>query len=192
MTNCRTQKTKQKLRDSLLLLLQDAPFEHLSVTDLCKASGVSRITFYAYYNDKFDLISEIFEEMLHTAIDFFEQLQTDCNPEKDSRLSCRHLLQAILMMEKENQEFMVQIVREENSYLAFAYYWYVMRKVFNYSRKYVESLCPVFSVQMTVNFLCTGMWGFIRTGVLEGKTEEEIGILAGQLLDSILASPIFQ
>lgn len=192
MPDCRIQKTKQKLRGALLLLLRDAPFEQLSVTDLCRESGVSRITFYAYYNDKFDLLGEIFGEMLQSAIAHFEKLQDGGNPGRDPRRSCRNLLQAILMMESESPEFMAQIAQEENSYLAFAYYWYVMREAFEHSRKYVEALRPVFSAQMTVNFLCTGLWGFIRTGALEGKTEEELGALAEQLLDSILNSSVFR
>jgi len=190
MADRRIQATKQKLRGALLILLRETPFERVSVTDLCRESGVSRITFYAYYNDKFELAGEIFEEMLHAAEAIFDRLQ-ESNPGRDPRLSCRHLLQAILLMEQENQDFMEQIGREGNPYLAFAYYWYVMRKAFDHSQKYVEELNPSFSVPMTVSFLCTGLWGFIRTGALEGRTEEEIGAMAEQLLDLLLSSQVF-
>lgn len=191
MSDTRIQKTKQKLQGTLLLLLRDTPFEQVSVTDLCKKSGVSRITFYAYYNDKAELIGEILGGMLQEATFVFNRLQAEGNPREDPHLSCRNLLRAILSLGRENAEFMTQITREENAYLAFSYYWYVMRQAFERSRTYIEALQPAFPVQMTTNFLCTGLWGFIQAGALEGKAEEELDDLSGRLLDILLTSPVF-
>jgi len=191
MEDTRIQKTKQRLRGALLLLLQDTPFEQVSVTELCKKSSISRITFYAYYNDKSELMGEILGEMRRETIQVFDRLQAGSNPREDPRQSCKNLLGAILTTEKEYPDFMAQISREENAYLAFCYYWYVMRQVFDYSRKYVEALSPAFPLQMTVNFLCTGMWGFIRTGAFEETPEESIDDLAGRLLDILLNSSVF-
>lgn len=191
MADFRIQQTKQKLRTALLALLRDTPFERISVTDLCRRSGVSRITFYAYYNDKTELAGELFEEMLNDAVAIFSRLQAEKNSGDDPRLSCRNLLQAILQMEADNRKFLCRISQEGNAYLAFCYYRCVMRGAFEHSKKYLEQLQPAFPVEMTVSFLCTGLWGFLRTGNLAGNPEDSLRDMADRLLDILLCGDLF-
>ena len=37
------------------------PFEKITVTELCRAADVSRITFYTYYDDKYALADRLFK-----------------------------------------------------------------------------------------------------------------------------------
>ena len=72
--NRRVRMTKRCMKDALLELLEKAPLNKISVTDVCNAADVNRSTFYAYYNDIDELLSEIETEAL-------EQIPINVNPE---------------------------------------------------------------------------------------------------------------
>lgn len=57
--DARVQKTKKRLYDALIGLMQDKPLEHITVKELCERSGLNRGTFYLHYRDVFDLMQEI-------------------------------------------------------------------------------------------------------------------------------------
>lgn len=56
-------------------LLARESFEYISVIDLCKVSDVTRITFYACYDDKFALAAKIYKDIFQAATAVFENLQ---------------------------------------------------------------------------------------------------------------------
>lgn len=62
--NRRVRITKQCMKDALLELLEKTPYNKISVTDICNSADVNRSTFYAYYNDIDELLSEIETEVL--------------------------------------------------------------------------------------------------------------------------------
>lgn len=187
----RIQRTKTKLRVALAVLLKEVSFERVSVSDLCRRSGISRITFYAYYDDKFALANELFDEMLQSGKVIFHKLQERNNPAEDPRRSCCNLLSAVLEMREKNRDLMAQLNLEDNSYLAFSHDWYVLRKAEECSRKYIEALRPAYPPQMTANLLCTGLWGFLRTGFEEQRDPEQVRAQAERMLDTLLNSSIF-
>lgn len=189
MSDPRIQKTKARLREALVELLARESFEHISVTDLCKVSGVTRITFYAYYDDKFALVAEIYNDMFQAAAAAFENLQRVSNQEDVPVRACLNLLDALLEMQEQYRDFIVRLSPEENAYLSFSYYWQVIRKTEQRSRKYVEALKPVHPLQMTTNLLCTGLWGFIRAGIAESRRPAETRSETEKLLENLLSDP---
>ena len=48
----RIRKTKSHLRQTLVSMLDEKPFEKITVKELCAASETSRITFYTHFSDK--------------------------------------------------------------------------------------------------------------------------------------------
>lgn len=55
-------KTKKILFESLLKLMKNRNFEKIKISDICEESLVNRSTFYAHYQDKYELLIELFEE----------------------------------------------------------------------------------------------------------------------------------
>lgn len=51
--------SKTKLKQALILLLDDYDFEQLTISRICKEAGVNRSTFYAHYNNQYDLLNEV-------------------------------------------------------------------------------------------------------------------------------------
>ena len=51
-----TRRTYLLLSRALFALLEETPFEKITLTQLCDASLVPRSTFYRYFEDKYDLL----------------------------------------------------------------------------------------------------------------------------------------
>lgn len=62
--NQRIRLTKRMFRNSLISLLQKKSIYQISVTELCDASEINRSTFYKYYSNVRDILTEIEEETL--------------------------------------------------------------------------------------------------------------------------------
>jgi AcrR family transcriptional regulator len=65
----RVRRTRDALGDALLTLMQEKPFETVTVQQVLERAGVGRSTFYAHYRDKDDLFLSDLE-------DFFELMST--------------------------------------------------------------------------------------------------------------------
>ena len=61
----RQTQTKESLKIALIQLLQTKDFEAITVSDISRTAGVNRGTFYLHYVDKFDMMNQLEEEILH-------------------------------------------------------------------------------------------------------------------------------
>src|SRR5690348_13063632 len=74
--NLRVRRTQKLLRETLIELIEERGFEALTVGKLTEQAMVSRAAFYRNYQDKYDLVEQIFEDaisMLFEAIGEFGQ-----------------------------------------------------------------------------------------------------------------------
>lgn len=55
-TDPRAQRTRDRLGDALIALIQEKSFDGVTVQDVLDRAGVSRSTFYAHFRDKHDLL----------------------------------------------------------------------------------------------------------------------------------------
>jgi AcrR family transcriptional regulator len=63
--DARVRKTRDRLGDALVELMQEMPFDTIKVQDVLDRAGVGRSTFYVHYRDKDDLL-------MSDADEFFE------------------------------------------------------------------------------------------------------------------------
>jgi len=61
--NQRIALTKKLLQEGLLRLLEEKSLEKISVTELCRESGINRATFYNHYNSPQELLTDIETKM---------------------------------------------------------------------------------------------------------------------------------
>lgn len=59
----RIKKTKKALRKSLFKLLEEKNISQITVTELALAADINRSTFYIYYDDVYDMMDKIQEEI---------------------------------------------------------------------------------------------------------------------------------
>lgn len=56
-------KTQKCLYDALVNLMKDRPFEEIKVSDICNEAMINRSTFYAHYNDKYELLADYIKDL---------------------------------------------------------------------------------------------------------------------------------
>lgn len=67
------QFTKREIKASMIRLLQSMPIDNIKVKTIIDDCGISRNTFYYHYSDIYDVLKEIFDEILRKV------LETDAN-----------------------------------------------------------------------------------------------------------------
>lgn len=70
-------KTRNALYESLLDLMKEKSFEEIKVRDICENALVNRSTFYAHYNDKYELFLDLIENLkngIRESLDKNEQI----------------------------------------------------------------------------------------------------------------------
>jgi AcrR family transcriptional regulator len=60
----RVRFTRKALQDSLLAFMKEKSILYITVKEICGAAGVSRPTFYTYYDNQYDLLRQIEEQTL--------------------------------------------------------------------------------------------------------------------------------
>jgi AcrR family transcriptional regulator len=72
--NLRVKRTKILLREALIALIEEEGFDALTVGDLSERAMVSRAAFYRNYQDKYDLVEQIFEEAMSMLFEAISEL----------------------------------------------------------------------------------------------------------------------
>lgn len=70
--NRRVRMTKRLIKTSIIEILESKPVQNITVTEICERADINRSTFYAYYDNPYDLMLSIkkdiiadTEELLH-------------------------------------------------------------------------------------------------------------------------------
>ncbi len=88
-TDRRTKYTKNVIRQALFDLMKTKPVNKITVTDICKSADINRSTFYSHYEDVYDLLNiiqnELFENVIFTlnTENWFEDLLHLVDQNKD-------------------------------------------------------------------------------------------------------------
>ena len=67
-SNLRVRRTQKLLREALIELIEERGFEALTIGELTERAMVSRAAFYRNYQDKYDLVEQIFEEAMSSLL----------------------------------------------------------------------------------------------------------------------------
>lgn len=102
----RVQRTRQLLQQAMMDLLQAKRLETITVKDIAQRATVNRVTFYAHFKDKYDLLDSVLREgvrealagsmqptselsgeslrsLTRTAFDFLQEVQNSCGADGD-------------------------------------------------------------------------------------------------------------
>ena len=192
MEDKRIRKTKRNLKDTLVELLMEVPFEQISITELCKRADISRITFYSHYSDKYALVDEIFADMTEIGTIDYRRRQKENNPNRDLVIGYINVLDSILSIYYDRFEFFQHTNPDRNPYLAFAFYNIVLDTVeLHTSRIQKANLELKYSPRKIAGFVCFGILGFInechkaKTPLVKIKKEAR-GLLANILKSDVV------
>ena len=74
VSNVRVRRTQKLLREALIALIEERGFDALTIGELTSRAMVSRAAFYRNYQDKYDLVEQIFEEAMSALLNAVEDL----------------------------------------------------------------------------------------------------------------------
>ena len=186
----RIKKTKKALKDALIELLAEKQFEQITVKEICSVSYVSRITFYAHYDDKFELAEDIFNDMINIAAEDYRRLQKLNNPEHKAILSYCNLLDCILNLYYDNFSLFSRTISEANPYINAAFFKLVRDYVKYRVERESKTLTPKYSLPKITGFITYGLWGFITASHAEKCSIDTIRKEAKEVLKSLLNSEV--
>ena len=183
-------KTKINLKNTFIKLLLSKPFDKITIKELCDISNTSRITFYAHYKDKYDLIEDISKDMVESAKNEYQRLQSENNLEKNSIKSYCNFLDCILNVYYDNFEFFSHISSYENPYLNFSLYEYILKYLKIHTQKRSNLLKPKYSLRKIAGFLCYGCLGFIKESNDEKSSKGTVRKELRSILKKILEAEV--
>lgn len=170
----RIQRTKRRLKETLTGLLDQKPFEQLSVTEICAAAGASRVTFYTHYADKYELADELFRDMKRETEAAFARRQAEAHAGDGPAADACNLLESVLDLYYAHKDFFAHTGQDESPYLHFAFEQYVLRGVEEYMLRSGSGEHRKYAADRIAGFLCGGMGGFLEQALAEGCPQEEL------------------
>lgn len=177
--NQRVMLTKRLLKEGLVDLLRSKELEKIRVSELCRAAGINRATFYKHYAVPKDVLLELEQDLVEELRKMAPKVQTQENARtymEDicEKLYARRELLRILLRSKTDED-LVTMFRETNRR-----YWsqYGSGKPHGLDQE---------SAGLMVTFFSSGAYYMIRQWILEdiGKTPREVAELVFRLVTRI-------
>jgi len=86
-TDLRIRRTHHFLQGAMIELVTEKGFDAITVGDIAERAMINRATFYRHYQDKYDLVAKIFEEVANHLVEDMKPLHKNFDPgEKEENL----------------------------------------------------------------------------------------------------------
>ena len=174
MEDKRIAKTKKNLKNAMIAMLGEKDFEHITITELCRAAEISRITFYSHYSDKYALLDEIFDDMLKLGTEDYYRRQRENNPTGRLAAGYVNMLDAILQLYSDRFDFFRHTNPEKNPYLASRLYSIVLETAEQHTLHVKKRMRLKYSPRKIAGFVCFGMFGFVNESREENTPMDEL------------------
>lgn len=177
-TDARIRYTKKVIKDRFVELLKTQPINKITVKDVCDLAEINRATFYKHYNDCFDLLKQIEDELI-------EELQFLVTESRHRNIT--DIFKKILNKLKENRELYITLF-SENGDSNFP------TRIFNLCYEQMDP--PIESSPFSKShpewlyyFMAYGCSGILNNWATNGMKEDitEISEYIGKLRDKILS-----
>ena len=187
----RVVKTKRNIRNTLVKLLDEKPFEKITVAEICREGEIGRITFYSHYDDKYALVEEIFNDFVTECDIDYHRLQKENNPNLSTSKSYDNLLACIVNVFANHEKFLHKVTSSENPYLKSALYQHLFTEVDSYIRRHKEGFHSKYPSGLIAALICSGLFGVIGEGSSMGLTPDQIRDVAESMLHDLMRSSLF-
>ena len=100
-------KTRASLYRSLMKLMKNKSFEEIKISEICKESLINRSTFYDHFNDKYELLNSLINDLKN---DLNQALIID-NNKKSIKEYAEELFKALLNHIDQNKEVYSTVIK---------------------------------------------------------------------------------
>ncbi len=113
-------RTDKAIKQALISLLKNKPFEKITVQDILDETPVTRSTFYKHYHDKYEIIEKIQEDFFASQMEIRKALFENDNSyttylQKQS-IQNRELMNALLKVRTENVDFRQALAAQSEAF----------------------------------------------------------------------------
>ncbi len=152
--NRRTLVTRRILRESLMELMKEKPISKISIKEICDLSEMSRSTFYLHYQDQFELLADVEQDVLE-------------NTEKtlgtfNGSLNTKEGIAAFLEYIKENKETFGVLLCQQDSE---DFQKTIINKVENNVRAYVPDMLIHPNANYAFTFVMYGTFNILKVWI---------------------------
>ena len=104
-TDARIIKSKAAIQTAFIELLEEKGFQKISASEIIQRADINRSTFYAHYNDKFDLMNSIENELFFQLHQIAEQAPLDAlaSNQIDNSPVASHILRVLTFFTDNNR-----------------------------------------------------------------------------------------
>ena len=169
-------------------LMRTTSVDQITVTQICQAAGISRVTFYIYYDDKYMLLDDFFDELWESVIASYKEKVDGSRDPLDSFLS---FYMSIIHVYYFNLEVFCHATAETDRNLNVRYYHNIQDYTESLLKDFSDQLRPYFSLRETSSILCSCLLGFFNELKKDNLTEEGMAERFSDLIRMMLRSELF-
>ena len=103
------QKTHQKIKDSLLKLIGEKELKNITINEICQLCEINRSTFYAHFQDIYEVMEQIGREMEHSLIEAYKNQYV-----KGTDFLSTHYIVVLMEHMRQNQVFYKAMFQDSN------------------------------------------------------------------------------
>lgn len=153
----RIRRTKRSIRDAFFELISEKGFDSVTVKDITDRALISRNTFYLHYEDKFDLLNKISNELMRKV---YLRVSKDLLKEKnlDFTIDCTAmLLISIQQVIDEDRELYRLLLTDPGTVVFAEKIEKTIRTALDLIKNDIEGISD-----LSIEYIITGMKGVIR------------------------------
>lgn len=123
--------TAIRMNEALFRLLDKKEFRDISVLEICKEAGVNRSTFYAHYDNTYELLQEARDNFIKKCLDIYsadEQISGLQETNVEIFVSERYIV-PYLQFIKDNRRFFTVFIRNLTDFNADGFYQLLLEKI---------------------------------------------------------------
>ena len=120
--NRRILVTKRILKESLLSLMKEKSISKITIKEICDLSEMSRSTFYLHYQDQFELLKDIEDDVLTNSFENLNNLEGTINTLESIENFLSYVKQnketfGVLLCQSETEDFQNSIIDNVAAYV---------------------------------------------------------------------------
>lgn len=151
----RTKYTKKMIHESFIELLKENSIDKISVTKICELADINRATFYRYYNDQYDLLNSLQDDMFDNIKNIVVESKNDIDT----------LTEVVCKTFYENKNEWVLLIGNNGDSR-------FIKKIYNFFNRYFGESKKTNESKMRYKFMLYGYSGIFENWIENGMKEE--------------------
>lgn len=182
----RIKRTQKAIKESFFSLVEEKGFEHISVKDITDKAMISRNTFYLHYEDKYDLLNKICDDLMRKL--FFgvgKQLRREQKLKIDIDSAARIMKIGSSIISEDKEAYRILLTSSGSDF--------IIKKIQDIIRRALDLIKDDIDgiSDFSSEYIVSGMTGLIKYQVTRNTDEPEVDFYSfaslhlGNIIDSI-------